>query len=157
MVLLTPQLNQNEKDKDNIDFTVPFNFNKNVNFPSQSVSSRPQVSNNIMDHNIESKHLDTSELDIINKVYHTETKPKEEKIFLNMSIQELIQNTIDFMIHFNEKYSKKLKEISKKNKSQLKYIFALISHLNDDYNLIYFGILLIFISIILYFFNITSS
>ena len=150
----TPQLNQNNKDNKDIDFSTPYIPNKNVNFPSPGSESRPQISQN---DNIEMKHLDNSELDLINKIYHTEAKPQEEHIFLNMTIHELIQNTIDFILNFNKEYDKHLQEISKKNTSQLKYIFALISHLNQDYNLIYFGILLILISIILYFFNITSS
>ena len=155
----TPQFNENKKDKNDPDFDIPFDSKDKINYSqNKGVERRPQISNDIDDiDDIDSKHLSNHELDLINKIYHTETKKSKENVFLNMTIKEFINKNINFIINLNDEYSKKLNEISKTTTNQTKYIFALISHLNMDYNLIYFGMILILISIILYFFNITSS
>jgi hypothetical protein len=94
------------------------------------------------------------------------TVNKNETI-LDLTLNEIIENTVTRIAEFSNDYTYKLYEVDLEFKlheedhtfySNLKkYILALSLYLGENDNLLYFGILLVMVAIILYFFNITSS
>lgn len=133
-----------------------------VDFNTEGGSDkRPQISNEVDKH---SKHLTNHELDYINKIYFDEKNKKERNLF-DLTINEIFENTIKFIINFNNDFNQILYEYelefhNEENEdnrlSQFKiYLYSLIKYISIKDNLFYFGFLLIILSIILYFFNIT--
>ena len=91
---------------------------------------------------------------------------KNNDTVLDLTINEIIDNTVDLTANFMDEYSLKMKEVSLEfdlyeEKDTLytnlkKYIIAFLLYLGDKDNIIYVGVLLVVLSIILYFFNISS-
>ena len=124
--------------------------------------NRPQVSGMIDRFN---KHLTNTEIAYINKIYHKDNNVKKKNIF-EMELGEIMKNTTNFFNDFLSEYQNKLydTELYYKDKNannasleNIKiYIIAFVRYINESDNVIYLGILMILISIILYFLNITT-
>jgi len=124
--------------------------------------NRPQVSGMIDRFN---KHLTNTEIAYINKIYHKDNNVKKKNIF-EMELGEIMKNTTNFFNDFLSEYQNKLydTELYYKDKNannasleNIKiYIIAFVRYINESDNVIYLGIIMILISIILYFLNITS-
>ena len=129
----------------------------------QVSDNRPQRSGIIDRFN---KHLTNSEISYINKIYHQDNKKKEKTIF-DMKLGEIMENTSNFFNDFLMEYSNKIYDTelyysdNSNNYGFLEnlkiYIIAFVRYINENDNIIYFGIILILISLILYFLNITRG
>ena len=126
--------------------------------------NRPQVSQMVDRFN---KHLTNSEIAYINRIYHQDNDVKKETI-MDLKLGEIMNNTSNFFNDFLQEYSNKIYDTqlsySSSNKSKddvvenLKiYIIAFVRYVTESDNIIYFGIILIIISIILYFVSIINS
>lgn len=90
---------------------------------------------------------------------------KRGPTILDLKLHEIIENLVEVIANFQKDYIYKLYEVDLEFKlieeergffvSLKKYALALMLYLGDKDNILYIGILLIIISIILYFFNIT--
>ena len=147
-------VNQNENTRINNEVIAQQNL--------QVSDNRPQISGTIDRFN---KHLTNSEISYINKIYHQDNKKKEKTIF-DMNLGEIMENTSNFfnnllMDYTNKIYDTELYYSDNNNKGVLEnikiYIIAFVRYINESDNIIYFGILLILISLILYFLNITRG
>ena len=126
--------------------------------------SRPQISEGVDRH---SKHLTNHELDTLQKLHHEEHLKKKKKTIMDMKLNEIVENTVNFLAHFSRDYSHKLYEVDLDFKTQdnsggffnslKRYLLAFTLYLGGNDNILYLGIILVVLSIILYFFNITSS
>ena len=124
--------------------------------------NRPQVSGIIDRFN---KHLTNTEIAYINKIYHKDNNVKKKNIF-EMELGEIMKNTTNFFNDFISEYQNKIydTELYYKDKNannasleNIKiYIIAFVRYINESDNVIYLGIIMILISIILYFLNITT-
>ena len=128
----------------------------------QVSDNRPQISGTIDRFN---KHLTNSEISYINRIYHQDNKKKSRTIF-EMNLGEIMENTSNFFNNFLMEYTNKIYDTElyySDNNSDgpletLKiYIIAFVRYINESDNIIYFGIILILISLILYFLNITRG
>ena len=126
--------------------------------------NRPQVSQMVDRFN---KHLTNSEIAYINRIYHQDNDIKKETI-MDLKLGEIMNNTSNFFNDFLQEYSNKIYDTqliySSKNQDDkdvvenLKiYIIAFVRYVTESDNIIYFGIILIIISIILYFVSIINS
>lgn len=124
--------------------------------------NRPQISGTIDRFN---KHLTNSEISYINKIYHQDNK-KQTKTIFDMNLGEIMGNTSNFFNNFLMEYTNKIYDTElyysdDNNEGPLEslkiYIIAFVRYINESDNIIYFGIILILISLILYFLNITRG
>ena len=107
--------------------------------------------------------IETAETKRILKEYE-QTEPET---ILDLTLNEIIENTVNMIGDFSNDYMLKINEVNLESKlygeeetflSNLqKYLVAFMLYLGDKSNLLYFGIILVIISIILYFFNISSQ
>ena len=85
-----------------------------------------------------------------------------------LSLNEIVDNTATMVGDFTNDYMLKVHEVNLEEKlygedeesyinNFKKYIIAFMLYLSDKNNLLYFGIILVILSIILYFFNISSQ
>lgn len=91
---------------------------------------------------------------------------KNNDTVLDLTINEIIDNTVDLTANFMDEYSLKMKEVNLEfdlyeeedtlYTNLKKYVIAFLLYLGDKDNIIYVGVLLVVLSIILYFFNISS-
>ena len=96
-----------------------------------------------------------------------EYEAKKKETFLDLTMNEIIDRTVDLSANFMDEYSEKMNdvnlefEIYKEDDSLYtnirKYILAFVLYLGDKDNMIYVGVILVTLSIILYFFNISSG
>ena len=129
---------------------------------SEEPGQMPQISTEIDRH---SKHLSNHELDHVNKIYYDEKNKNKKKNLLDLTINEIVENTIKFFINFNNDFNEILyeyemefqnEENEEEKLNQFKiYLYALVRYVSIKDNLFYFGVTLIILSIILYFINIT--
>ena len=85
---------------------------------------------------------------------------------LDLTLNEIIDNTVTMIGDFSNDYMLKINEVTLEAKlygeeetfinNLQKYIVAFMLYIGDKNNLLYFGIILVILSIILYFFNISS-
>tara|TARA_B100000212_G_C27339561_1_gene518519 strand:+ start:775 stop:1212 length:438 start_codon:yes stop_codon:yes gene_type:complete len=126
--------------------------------------NRPQVSQTVERFN---KHLTNSEIAYINRIYHTNNDIKRETI-MDLKLSEIMNNTANFFNDFLNEYSNKIYDTqlvyssTHKSKDDVVenlriYIIAFVRYVTESDNIIYFGIILIIISIILYFVSIINS
>lgn len=126
--------------------------------------NRPQVSQMVDRFN---KHLTNSEIAYINRIYHQDNDVKKETI-MDLKLGEIMNNTANFFNDFLQEYSNKIYDTqltysstSKTNDDVVEnlkiYIIAFVRYVTESDNIIYFGIILIIISIILYFVSIINS
>lgn len=129
---------------------------------SEEPGQMPQISTSVDRH---SKHLSNHELDHVNKIYYDEKNKNKNKKLLDLTINEIIENTIKFFINFNNDFNEILyeyemefqnEENDEEKMNQFKiYLYSLVRYISIKDNLFYFGFTLIILSIILYFLNIT--
>ena len=82
-------------------------------------------------------------------------------------MNQIVDNTVTMVGDFSREYMLKINDVNLESKlygeednfvnNFKKYIIALMLYLGDKNNLLYFGIILVILSIILYFFNISSQ
>ena len=85
---------------------------------------------------------------------------------LDLTLNQIIENTVTMIGDFSNDYMLKINEVTLESKlygeeetfinNLQKYIVAFMLYIGDKNNLLYFGIILVILSIILYFFNISS-
>jgi len=125
--------------------------------------SRPTISNSSVDNRYISKY----ERDITDKLHRAYHKDMGPTIF-DLPINEILGNTAEFIDTFQQGYSLKIHKVQSEYKlynedsgsfleNIKKYLMAFLLYLGDDDNMLYFGILMVTLSIILYFLNISSS
>ena len=105
-----------------------------------------------------------SDIDIERNLVKKDSSKRGPTI-LDLKLHEIIENLVEVIANFQKDYVYKLYEVDLEFKlieeergffvSLKKYALALMLYLGDKDNILYIGILLIIISIILYFFNIT--
>ena len=112
-----------------------------------------------------SESLNSHELNKMNTIIEDHYKKKQSTI-LEKPLGEVIDNTINFFAHSFDSYSEKVIEaeaILMINSSDSyigylkKHATAFILFIRDDENIIYLGILLIILSVLICFFNISRS
>ncbi len=96
-----------------------------------------------------------------------EYEQKYRETVLDLTLNEIIDNTVNMVGNFTKDYMMKIHEVNLETKDYgeeegflmnlKKYIMAFMLYLGDNNNLIYFGVILVILSIILYFFNISSK
>ena len=96
-----------------------------------------------------------------------EYEQKESETILDLTLNQILDNTVAMAGDFTENYMLKMNEVTLESKlygeeetflnNFKKYIIAFMLSLGDKNNLLYFGIILVILSIILYFFNISSQ
>jgi len=96
-----------------------------------------------------------------------EYEQKKQETILDLTLNQIIDNTVTMVGDFTNDYMLKIHEVNLEEKmygeeenilnNYKKYIVALMLYLGDKNNLLYFGIILVILSIILYFFNISSQ
>mgnify|MGYP001350533164 CR=1 FL=1 len=94
-------------------------------------------------------------------------KHKEKKSILDLRMNDIIDNTVSFIIDFQKDYTYQLYKVDLESKMDnkesnvfkniMKYFIAFFYHLSEKDNMLYFGIILIILSIILYLFNIVRE
>ena len=126
--------------------------------------NRPQVSQMVDRFN---KHLTNTEIAYINRIYHADNDIKKETI-MDLTLGEIMNNTANFMNDFLQEYSNKIYDTQLSYSSDTRskqdpvenlkiYVIAFVRYVTESDNIIYFGIILIIISIILYFVSIINS
>ena len=135
---------------------------ENYESPNYDDDKRPEVSQSA---DRMSKHLRNSEISYLNKLFHKNRKDKKKTI-MDMKLGEIMENTSNFFNDFLMEYSNKIYDTElyysdNNNNGSLEkikiYIIAFVRYINESDNIIYFGIILILISLILYFLNITRG
>ena len=106
------------------------------------------------------------ETETTKKIIREHVQKKQETI-LDLPLNEIIDKTVTMVGDFSRDYMLKIHEINLEEEmngeeetilnNYKKYILALMLYLGDKNNLLYFGIILVFLSIILYFFNISNQ
>jgi hypothetical protein len=139
-----------------------FELNENKGVINPILENRPQIAE-LKNRNLSNNEIEYIE-DLKQKILH---KKKSKQLFGNITIGEFINNTINFLTNFMEEYSLKYLLITnqykfkKENKGMINniriIIVSFINYLNDNDNIMYFGVVLIIISFLLYFLNITSN
>ena len=132
------------------------NFNKSI-----EKDIRPQMSSKLIGESL--KELKSHELDFINNLKTKEMDTKKSTI-LDENLGNIIDNTINFIVHFINDFHKYVYEAEVSEKTILSkagiftkikiYLLALIYYIRESENVIYLGFLLIFISIIIFFLTI---
>lgn len=131
---------------------------------SASNDNRPQIANTVDRFN---KELTNSEIAYINKIYHKNNK-SEKKTIMDLTMKEIMNNTANYFNEFPNEYSNKIydTELHYSDKysedmdffDKLKiYIIAFVRYTTESDNIIYLGVILIIISIILYFISIINK
>jgi|TARA_B110000285_G_C15014853_1_gene558476 hypothetical protein len=95
-----------------------------------------------------------------------EYEQRYNETVLDLTLNQIIENTVAMVGDFSNDYMLKINEVNLESKlygeeetfvnNLQKYIVAFMLYIGDKNNLLYFGIILVIVSIILYFFNITS-
>ena len=124
--------------------------------------SSPIISGNVPSND---KYLSKYESDITKKMQR-EYHQKRGKTVFDMTINEIVENTAKFIEGFQSGYAYKVHKVESEYKlynegsggffeNIKKYMMALVLYLSDNDNMLYFGIIMVTLSIILYFFNIS--
>tara|TARA_B100001123_G_C14649979_1_gene765285 strand:- start:48 stop:611 length:564 start_codon:yes stop_codon:yes gene_type:complete len=126
--------------------------------------NRPQLS--VAGLEMNNKHfndLSNHELHQIKKMHQEDHSEEKPKTILDENLGDIIDKTINFLTYSFDGYSKKYNEAEllenlndKKTfyQSLKLHIIATMLFIRDDENIIYIGILFVFLSIIIYFINI---
>ena len=97
-----------------------------------------------------------------------EYEQKQPETILDLTLNEIVENTVDMVGNFSNEYLLKVNEVNLESKlygedqenffaNLQKYLVAFMLYLGEKNNLLYFGIILVILSIIIYFFNISSK
>ena len=118
--------------------------------------NRPQVAQPVVDRF--NKHLTNSEIAYINRIYHQDNDVKKDTI-MDLKLGEIMSNTSNFFNVFLQEYTHKIYDTQLSYSSSKKlndndvfenlkiYIIAFVRYVTESDNIIYLGIILIFISI----------
>ena len=129
--------------------------------------NRPQMSSAGLEiNNKHFKDLSNHELHQIKKIHEKDHK-KIKRTILNENLGTIMDKCIDFLTHSFSGYSKAfykaeiMENVYDEDKSTYElikiHLIAITLFIRDDENILYIGILLVFISIIIYLVNITTS
>ena len=132
-----------------------------------TAENRPQMSSAGLEvNNKHFKDLSNHELHQIKKIHQKEHSVKPKTI-LDESLGEIVDKCINFLTYSFDGYSKAyykaelMEEVYDNDKTMYEkfkvFLLALVLFIRDDSNILYLGIILVFISIIIYFVNITTS
>lgn len=133
---------------------------------SGTIDNRPQLTPaGLSDSNEHVTHLSNHELHQIKNIYEKDHRRKPITI-LDESLGDILDKTINFLVHSFENYTNKIYEaelmedVQGYEKGYYKrfkvHLIAMILFIRDDRNIIYIGFLMIFLSIIIYFINIIT-
>lgn len=94
-----------------------------------------------------------------------EKQPKYRKTILDMPLKDIMKNTSNFVDNFNKDLAYNIRKVELENDLKetdfittiKKYVFGFSMLISDKDNMIYLGIILIVMSIIIYFFNISRN
>ena len=150
-----------QDDEDNMDILI------NSQMRDISAENRPQMSNAGLEvNNRHFRDLSNHELHQIKKIHQQEHSIKKKTI-LDESLGEIIDKCINFLTYSFDGYSKAyykaelMEDVYDTDKTMYEkfklFLLALVLFIRDDANILYLGIILVFISIIIYFVNITTS
>lgn len=133
---------------------------------SGTIENRPQMTPaGLSDSNEHVSHLSNHELHQVKNIYEKDHRRKPITI-LDESLGDILDKTINFLVHSFENYTNKIYEaelmedVQGYEKGYYKifkvHLIAMILFIRDDRNIIYIGFLMIFLSIIIYFINIIT-
>tara|TARA_B110000285_G_C15019373_1_gene560741 strand:+ start:118 stop:546 length:429 start_codon:yes stop_codon:yes gene_type:complete len=93
-----------------------------------------------------------------------EKKPLKKKTIMDMPLKDIMKNTSNFVDNFNKDLAYNIRKVELENDLKddflsiiKKYILGFSMLASDKDNMIYLGIILIVMSIIIYFFNISRN
>jgi len=153
-------INNNSNNDDEYDLVKPFELNI-------SAETRPQMSAaGLSEHNRHGSHLSNHELHQIKSI-HEKDHRKEPHSIMDESMGEVLDKTINFLLHSQDGYTKKIYEaelmedihggdVGYYDRFKI-HLIAMVLFIRDDRNIIYIGFLMVFISIIIYFINIITT
>ena len=106
-----------------------------------------------------------SEIDKKKEKLIDEKQPKYRKTILDMPLKDIMKNTSNFVDNFNKDLAYNIRKVELENDLKetdfittiKKYVFGFSMLISDKDNMIYLGIILIVMSIIIYFFNISRN
>lgn len=106
-----------------------------------------------------------SEIDKKQEKLIDEKQPKYRKTILDMPLKDIMKNTSNFVDNFNKDLAYNIRKVELENDLKetdfittiKKYVFGFSMLISDKDNMIYLGIILIVMSIIIYFFNISRN
>lgn len=129
--------------------------------------TRPQMSSAGLE--VNNKHfrdLSNHELHQVKKMYEKDHRKKSRTI-LDENLGDIMDKCINFLTYSFDGYSKKyyeaemMEDVYDNDKSTYEmikvHLIAMVMFIKDDSNILYIGILLVFLSMILYLVNITTS
>ena len=157
---LNVQYPHHGEDEDNMDILVSGHLRDISREP------RPQMSGaGLASSNKHFRDLTNHELHKIKKIHEEEHK-QEPRTVLDEPLGEIMNKCINFLTYSFDGYTKKLYEAElmedihddKSTYESIKiHLIAMMLFFRDDENVLYIGILLVFLSIIIYLVNITTS
>ena len=96
-----------------------------------------------------------------------EYEQKKPETILDLTLNQIVENTVDMVGNFSNEYLLKVNEVNLESKlygeeenffsNIQKYLVAFMHYLSEKNHLLYFGIILVILSIIIYLFNISSK
>jgi len=149
------------EDEDNMDILIDSSMRDITS------ENRPQMSSAGLEvNNKHFKDLSNHELHQIKKIHEKDHSIKKRTI-LDEPLGEIIDKCINFLTYSFDGYSKAyykaelMEDVYDSDKNiyeKIKvFLIAFILFIRDDSNILYLGIILVFLSIIIYFVNITTS
>ena len=158
---LNVQYPLHDPDEDNMDILVSGHLR------DVSREPRPQMSGaGLASSNKHFRDLTNHELHKIKKIHEEDHKQKPRTV-LDEPLGEIMNKCVNFLTYSFDGYTKKLYEaelmedIHDEDKSTYEsikiHLIAMMLFFRDDENVLYIGILLVFLSIIIYLVNITTS
>lgn len=132
-----------------------------------SSETRPQMSSSgLSQHNKHLSQLTNHELHQM-KSLHEKDHKKPIKTIFDEQLGDILDKTLNFLVYSIDSYTEKVYEselMNKVNSTDKGYItrfkvhlMAIILFIREDENIIYIGLLLVFLSIIIYFINIITT
>tara|TARA_Y100000590_G_scaffold61267_1_gene65442 strand:- start:3130 stop:3744 length:615 start_codon:yes stop_codon:yes gene_type:complete len=132
-----------------------------------SSETRPQMSSSgLSQHNKHLSQLTNHELHQM-KSLHEKDHKKPIKTIFDEPLGDILDKTLNFLVYSIDSYTEKIYEselMNKVNSTDKGYatrfkvhLMAVILFIREDENIIYIGLLLVFLSIIIYFINIITT
>jgi hypothetical protein len=157
---LRMNISQEEEEEDNMDILIDSHMR------DVTADPRPQMSGaGLSGNNKQFKDLSNHELHQIKKLHEKDHQIKPQTI-LDEPLGEIMNKCVNFLTFSFDGYTKALYEAEimedvyddKSTYESIKvHLIALTLFIRDDENILYIGILLVFLSIIIYLVNITTS
>jgi len=104
---------------------------------------------------------------VVEKKILRDHKQKDKHTLMTMTLNDIVENTIKMVATSGQDYSKQVYQVSADYKLaggqdgfldvMKQYLIAFVMYLGDKDNILYVGIILCFVSIIIYFFSISTS